>query len=389
MKKKLKQLMILLIFIVAVRGIYLSTIKEYNTTYKIDSYKVEESYHQNPKETRLFKIAKGKKTYVFEINKNLGKAKKIIKEIRQDKEGAVECILPIYKKDVENEVYCRVNDEQVSLDYLKENEDFQKIKESLKKYKIQFPKSSDIKEKYKSITIYSNNILKNQVYYIWNYKGVYIIDSMSHKYESILDYDLYDNVLTCTVKNRFVLLENNSVNGIKNIYYYDYDRKKIRVAKLEKEISKDSYINGVEGKLIYITDRKLKKQYTLDIFKEKLEEIDDEETVYTTYQEGKKKEMSKSDFFLNDQYFDDKVVDGVYYFQEDNKIYKSYDKEKKNKVLLLELDNIKEWSIKNGEILILREDTLYAYNDKNGLREIIKNKELQYNYESIYQLGEM
>ncbi len=389
MKKKLKQLLLLLVFIVAIIVIYRSTIKEHHITYKVDSYKVEETFHHNSKNTYLFKITKGKNTYIYGIDNKLRKAKKIIKEIRQDKEGNVECILPIYKKNVEKQVYCLEDKQQVSLDYLKDNEDFKKIQKTLKKYKIQFPKKDDIKEKYKAITIYPNHILKNQVFYIWNYKGVYVIDSKNHKYEKILDYDLYDNVMTCTVKDRFVLLENNSVNGIKNIYYYDYNRKKMKVAKLEKEISKDSYINGVKDKLIYITDRKLKKQYTLDIFKEKLEEIDDEETVYTTYQEGVKKELSKSDFFLEDQYFDDKTVDGVYYFQEDNKIYKSYDKEKKDKVLLLEMDNIKEWSIKNGEILILREDTLYAYNDQNGLREILKNKELQYNYESIYQLGEI
>ena len=72
------------------------------------------------------------------------------------------------------------------------------------------------------------------------------------------------------------------------------------------------------------------------------------------------------------------------YYQEDNKIYKKLGD---NTILLLELEDIKEWYIENNEVIILQEDTIYSYNDQNGLRKIVENSELKYNYHNIYKIG--
>lgn len=395
MKKKLIMILVFILFLWITFIIFRSTIKKHHIEYQLNDFEIIEDYQKKPKDMYILELSKGKEVYTISLEKNLRKRKKIIIKIKEYKNNSIKCVVATFKKTKEKTMSCLLDNNQVSLDYLikTNNSSFQKIQEKAKKEKIKYPKSSETKKQYKKITVYNHNIPENQVYYVWNYKGIYISDSKDNWDEVFLDQDLYDNPLTCTINDKFVLLENSSVNGIKNIYYYDYKKKRVRVAKLEKVISKDSYINGIKNNLIYVTDNKLKRQYTLDVNRGKQEEIDEEETVYIAYQEDKKKEMSKSDFFMENQYFEKKdsekiVKENITYYRENNKYYKSYSK-KKNPILLFELDNVKEWQVKGNEIVLLREDTIYAYDEQYGLRKILENKEFLYNYEGIYQLGEI
>ena len=395
MKKKLIMILVFILFLWITFIIFKSTIKKHHIEYQLNDFEIIEDYQKKPTDTYFLTIKKEKEIYTLSLEKNLKKKKKIITEIKEYKEKNVKCIIVSFKKTDEKTMACLLEKKQVSLDYLIKTNDnsFQTIQEKTKKEGISYPKSSDTKKQYNKITVYNNNIPENQIYYVWNYKGIYIANHTDTWNEVFLEEDLYDNPLTCTINDKFVLLENSSVNGIKNIYYYDYKKKRVRVAKIEKVISKDSYINGIKNDLIYITDNKLKRQYTLDVNRGKQEEIDEEETVYITYQEDKKKEMSKSDFFMENQYFEKKdsekiVKENITYYRENNKYYKSYSK-KKNPILLFELDNVKEWQVKGNEIVLLREDTIYAYDEQYGLRKILENKEFLYNYEGIYQLGEI
>ena len=199
--------------------------------------------------------------------------------------------------------------------------------------------------------------------------------------------------MAVSIDRYYVLFENTDVNGIKNIYYYDSKNKKLNTFKLKEKLSKDSYINGVVDNYIYVTDRKNKKEYKINILKKIITQVDDDIN-YIIYQNNKKKELSKSDFFMNDQYFDNtytvdnKIKDNnYYYYYKNNRIYKSLDTNKKHSKLLLELEDIKEWKVYNDIIVIMAKDTIYQYTEKEGLRKIVKSNELKYNYKNIYNIG--
>ncbi len=393
MKKKIKSLILIIILIIGLNALRKLLITKHHITYKIDKYTIVESYYKKKKDYYDITISKGKQVFTYTISENLSKQKKIIKNIKVYKKGDVVCIIPLYKKNVGNNLYCSINNEQVSVDYLIKtgNENFLNIKEKTKKYNINIPTNKEIKTEYKSIIVYNDNIPENHIYYLWNYKGVYVSNHTKNSYQSILDYDLYDNVLSCIVEDKFVLLENTSVKGIENIYYYNPSQNKIKRIKLKNSISKDSYINGVIENQIYITDRKQKKEYTLNIKKEQLTEISKDGN-YIVYHNNQKELLSKSDFFMEDQIFSEieltkKEVGNYTYYLENNKVYKYLKGNEKHPILLLELENIKEWQIKEEEILLLKEDTIYSYNDKDGLRNIIESNELNYNYKNIYQIG--
>ena len=55
-----------------------------------------------------------------------------------------------------------------------------------------------------------------------------------------------------------------------------------------------------------------------------------------------------------------------------------------NPILLWKMDGIKEIQVVGDTIYFIKGDTIYYYNNANGIRRVIKNNELNYNYTNIY-----
>lgn len=400
--KNIKKIILIIIIIFVTFCIFKVIKKEHTVKYKIDKYNIKEHFYISNDHYYDLIIKDKKNTYIYTLNIDLNKNKKVIKSIEEFKSNELTCIVSTYKKNDEKGVYCNLNKQQVSINYLlnTNNSDFKKINKKLKKYNLKFPKENNTKKYYKNLIIYQKNIPNDNLYFIWNYKGVYVIGNNKVSYKKFLDYDLYDNVMDCVVSDYYVLFDNSSVNGIENVYYYDINKDKVTSFKLKQKLTKDSYINGAVEDLIYVTDRKQKKEYTINIKDKTIEEIDNDQTKYLVYDNYKKKELSKSDYFMNDVFFDNNlIVDkkvtnskelkkeyNYYYFIEENKLYKALDTVKSKKILLAELDNIKDWLVKDREVILLVDDTIYSYTEQYGLRKILIANELNYNYENIYEM---
>ena len=399
MKKKRNLFILFLIGIFLLLIIATKTKKEeHQVSYSVPkNYQIEESYKKRKKDTYTFEITNQKQTYQFTISGDYSKQKRIIKEIKESKDGTLTCIIPIYTKETKNQMYCNLGNKQVSNYYLiqTKNENYQKIVESLKSYKVIQPSSNQNSTLFQRKNVYNQNIEKEDTFFIWNYKKLLILNHDDNKVQEVLDFDLYDNIMATVVDKYYVLFDNSSVKGIQTIYYYDFQKNRLKKMELLKPLSKNSYINGVVNHLIYVTDQKNKKEYTINIRREEIEEIDQDQTSYIIFQEGEQKEVSKSDFFMKQQlFFESKIgeIDGffskdsIYYVQE-NKFYRVYRNNKKNPILLFEMKDVKDWKVVDEEILILKEDTLYSYTDQTGIREIIESNELKYNFKNIYNLG--
>ena len=388
--KKYKQFLIILIIIMIIPFIIKTFEKKHKVKYKINNYNIEESFYINKKDHIYdFYISNKKEKYSYTLIENINKRKKVIKEIKLYKSNNITCIMPIYKKDISKNIYCRENNKQVSNYYLKNNKDFNKILNKVKKYNIKKPTSSNDKIEYKKLKVFQKNIMNNYSYIIWNYKGIYILRNDELKYQKLIDYDLYDNIMSTITSRYYVLFENSNVMGIENIHYYDLKKDKYNIFKLKKKISKNSYINGVIDDLIYVTDNDKKIEYTINIKKKKIEVVGKDEE-YIKYSNGKKEILNKSDFFMNNQLFNNEIINEEIiegnnkYKKQDNKIYKTINK--KNIILLFELDNIKSWYVYNRDIILIKDDELYTYNDETGLRKIVEYNELKYNDDKLTEL---
>ena len=108
--------------------------------------------------------------------------------------------------------------------------------------------------------------------------------------------------------------------------------------------------------------------------------------------------LSKSDFLMNEQYFDNYSIsnkniesndireEGIYnYYTIDGNFYKSVKGYEEYPTLLFNLYDVKEWFIMNDTIYLTRQDCIYSYNN-DGLKKMIQYNELRYNYKKIYNV---
>ncbi len=394
--KKYKQYIITIIIIMMLPILYKAFLKERETSYKVDGYDIKESFLvKNKTHQYTFFMKKGKEEYSYILKADLHKKGKIITNIKTIKKNDLTCIMPTYRENQAKQIYCRKGNIQVSNEILKENEDFQKI---MKKEKIKESKESETKQDYKNLVVYSNNIPHDQAIILWDYKGIIILERNKNSYQKFLDYDLYDNLMATTTKRYYVMFENTSVNGIEKVHCYDLKKGKYKVITLKDKIEKNSYINGVVGDIIYITDQKKKKQYTLNVKKEELLEVGNPENGYIIIKDNQKETMKITDFFPQKQFFTGNPVknkkiseseniqleENIYYFQENNSFYQQI--KGMNRVEQFNLENVVEWKIKEKEWILLQDDTLYLYQENLGLRKIVEYNELKYNYQNIYDL---
>lgn len=379
--------------------IYKMTIKHFEKKYQVDGYTIKEIFNiKNKIHYYDYIITKGKEKYSYTIENSFHKKGNVIKEVKSYKEKNVQCILPMYKNDKELDLYCLLDKQQVSQEVLKENENYKKIVKKVKQSNIKVLKENTTKKEYKNMIVYSKNIPEKEALIVWNYKGINVIRRGEETSQAFLKDDLYDNIMATTTSRYFVLFENTSVNGIENIHIYDMENDKYSVWKLKEKFSKNSYINGVVNDLIYITDKENKKQFTMNVQKRQITEVGNEEKLFILFQNGEKTLMSKSDFLMNYQYFknvrvekkkittsNDMVEEDNYdYFQEDGSFYKQMNGA--NRILLFTLEGVEEWNVFDKEIILKKEDSVYLYSDKAGLRKIIEYNELNYNYKNIVYL---
>lgn len=393
-KKQIKIIIILFLLIIPILFLRKVFIREYDIIYEKNKYIINEIYKYKDKtDTYEINIKNKNQELTYILNNNFNKNKKIIKNLKVYKENNLTCILPIYTKKIENKLYCLKDNIQVSNYYLKDNDSYKKILKKAKNYKIKTYSENKKTSTYKKVQVYDNNISREDLFTIWDYKGISIIEKDKKSYIKFLDYDLYDDIKTIIYDKYFVLFENNHVDGIKNIHYYDLEKDKLKIYNPEIVISKDFYINGVVDNLIYVTDNKTKKEYTINLKKEEITQIN-KANEYLTYYDNEFKSLTKSDFFMETQIFNNKKVidkkisneehikeNNIYYFLENNNFYRQ--RINRNKELLFSLDEIKEWKIISDKIIIISEDTLYLYDDNRGLVPIVKSNELNYNYENI------
>ena len=393
-KKEIKVIIILFLLVIPLIFLRKVFIRKYDILYEKNKYIINEIYeYKNKEHLYEINIKNNKQEITYILNNDFNKNKKIIKNLKVYKDDNITCLLPIYNQKIEYKLYCLKDDIQVSNYYLKDNESYKKILKKVKKYKINNFLENNKTTSYKKLKVYDNNISNEDIFTIWDYKGISIIEKDKTKYVKFLDYDLYDNIKTIIYDEYFILFENNHVHGIKNIHYYDLEKDKLKIYNPEIIISKDFYINGVVDNLIYVTDNKTKKEYTIDLKKEEIIQIN-KANEYLSYYDNEFKSLTKSDYFMEKQIFNNKKVidknissvehikdNNIYYFYEDNNFYRQ--RTNRNKELLFSIDEIKEWKIVSNKIIIISEDILYLYDDDRGLVPIVQSNELNYNYENI------
>lgn len=350
--------------------------------------------------------------YTVFLEKNLNKQTEIVRDIKTFKSNNLSCIFPIFRRGVTGNVTCLYNGEAVSYDYLKQmgNADVKTIVEKLKSEKYSHKtweeRTSSVEKMFaegRGIDVYTDNILKDYTFLIWRYKGLYILKNDDLLIKDYLEKDIYDNTLSAIVGRYYVTAEKKTETfRVSELVYYNTKELGRGKIILPDATSSDIYFNGVVGNVLYMTDIGNKKQFVINPASEKVTEVGNAEKGFITFVDGEKKEVSANEFLTSKVYFSNALVtndeiikkygadvqikrDGeFYYFKCSNgKFYRAHIDSPDKAEVLFSFNNITEWKVKNGDILLAAGDMVYFYNEKEGLLPIANNKELLYNSNNI------
>ena len=408
MKKKYIIGIVIIIIVILLIAIFENNdkhITSYVIKDKKNSYYIREYYE---KDNYYFIVRDNDKNrYSFSLNSNVKDKNTVIKKIKKYINGELKCLYPIYVDNIKSDLHCIKNNKNYNVNYLKQenDEDYLKILELVNKDKLNTLGNykNGTASSYKNLKVYKKNLLDDYYFTMWNYNGINVFNNKKIKAVKLLDYDQYDNKLGILLNNYYVYID--TMNRSKNIEFKYYNLLKDDIDSYidnnkKHNISINVYFNGVDGDLLYFTDKKGKLQYTFDINKKVVKKITDGVDSYVVIRNGEKDYLNKSVFLEKEQYFNNSVSNkkisklydcsdirevGNYYYaySSNGDFYRIHKLDITNGELLFNFDEISTYKINNLDVLLVVEDTLFMYNEKVGLIPIVINEELKYNYENI------
>ena len=269
--------------------------------------------------------------------------------------------------------------------------DLQKIYRKMKKDGYSFSLSSDKKELYtmdQNIKLYQSNIPKNVIITMWRYTGLSTFSKKRTDFVSLLDGEEYEAKYNSLFHQYYLLFDFTDKIQQDKLIYYDIVKKKKKYFHLAPKIDYDSYINGFYQDKIYVTDNDKKKQYSISLFDNEMNEMDG---LY--FLEKDSFQLMGTNHFLKEKRFFQKNLhnsfgndltyeNGYYYFIKDGDLcridskYSSYE-------ILFHFDSISTYQVHQNSILFVVDDTLYFYSDDFEMKRILESDELRYNYQNI------
>ena len=390
-----------------------------DTTYSLlsgdRSFLIEEKFYKMDGSHYYEYVVKDEKDNKFSFYKkyNFNKQSKVLKDIVTYQDKNVLCYLPIYKDDSTSELNCFIgkgkNKELVDYNYLVnseyDNDSIVKYYEHLNYSRDSWNKSKDTKKKYdinnNSIAyVYTDNVPDGYVFPIWNYSGLFLIKKSECKKNQYLDKDIYDNKYSVMVGKYYFIFDFTDENDtINDLYYVNVEDGGKASLMLPSSLSSKMVVNGIFKNKLYITDLSSKSQFRIDPFMEKIENVGNSDEGFYKIKNGKlvksdRLEASKDETNYNEVKNVDisnkydaisiKKSGNIYYFRtKNNDFYRVNDSSIDSAVKLFHFDKVSDWESKYHGVMVVSGDTMYFYDENIGIRPILQNKELIYNFKNI------
>lgn len=358
-KAQIKLVTIILIFILIIGFIFfLKRPKNYTREYNIDDIQVEENYDKLNK-LYHFKLSNDNVYYEYVIENKFINKKELIDNINSyENEKGEKCLLPNSKK---LSFYPVCNNGQSFIDYslLEEpSDDFFQRAES--------PLST---EKYKNIEIL-NKTFNN--YLIWANRGYYFIGDKENKELMFLEKESYYNNLSYQLGEYVITPNYDEEFTFKTIYIINMKNGKVKKWETKFNINYNSYYLGDKDGVIYLFDRKERREYAIDPRKRNIEVVDKNgigKIWNDSFEQVSTVKLASNDYqFKNTNIIDFENNDGLKAHFKDG-----------SEILLSKRNDIQIIASYNTRVFYISKDLAYEYSFTRGEEELLKYNEWNFN----------
>lgn len=368
----------------------------YQVFYEDKVFNVVEIYQKDENDTYDIKIEYNNIIFSYVINNKLNKQKEIIKKIEYFNDNDNICIYPVLINDNGTYIEC-VKDGKIYTANSYYNQDFiSLIKNKLieKQYNVFKNIDFDTIEKINNTTVYTNNMLDNDIINLWSYKGIDVIKKDSIKSQSLLSFDKYENNLGVLVGKYYIVPNylNSKVLEFSSIHIVDITNYKIETIHLDYTLSSNTYINGIVDNKLYYTDPSNLLQVEINPSSSNIRLIGSKDIGGQLY-DGSWKNANIYDFVNKKIKFEIENLDiqkfnyveyvdsgnSYYFYNNSGEVYQVSKNYLDNPVLLFKINGINNFEVIGNTIYYIVYDTIYYYNNEDGIVPIIKNNDFRYN----------
>ncbi len=384
---------------------------DYTFTKNKQKYSINEKYSYSSGQHNYDITIKDKDNhkYMYLLNHNYHKEKEIIKDLLIFEKDNTKCIFPVFKDKVISNLVCNIDDKTYSYTSLNDqnNEFINEIKNKLinKKYKVPaFTNNEETKEINNLVTkvTYYKDFVPNYNVLVWGYKGVFSINKKEASVNDFLKEDIYDTkYIKASNKNMYVMDVEGEESSFDKIYAINTsDGKTSIIDVIDKNISSNSYFNGIYNNIVYFTDCNGNHQYKFTEGKDNVEKIDSQGLI--KYYDGKNlvnesvDDVANNNIVFNNNIINEQITklyntseikknNNHYYFKtSDGNFYLVLNNDYKNPILLFNRASMNEWIVENDTVFGIIGNTLYAYNYDYGFKPLIKYDEFNYHTSNMY-----
>ena len=411
--KKLFRLLILLFFIYLLIQILFNIFsKGYETKYEVDDFKILEKRLKRTKgeiDNYYFEITKDDITFSIQTKTDISSSQQVIKEVKYFNDGNYICILPITKDDgIISDILCEKDGIYYNYNSLvSKDSKLDEFASDLSKYRDTFNESDEVIKSDTNISVY-NNIESNQFFGLEYYKGIYLINNKNGYINvQLFKKDVYEKELSTFVGDNYVVADYNEEYEFRKFYVTNIKTQKKSTITFDKKISMYSYIQGVVNNSIYIIDTANKLQYEVDVKKQTVTIVGNENNGIKIYKNGTWEKGNIYDAINAKLYFNniETMYNGIQYSRVDNiggeksgyyylyqnngnnyDVYRINKQNENYKTYLFTTDDIENIIYDFDSVIYKSDKYIKKYSDLTGNKKIAQydevefNKSLKFNY---------
>lgn len=295
MKFLFKTLVILLTILIVLKLVIYLFDDGHKVSYSVGNFKVSEELKTKSLfgvDDYYFDVHHEDFDFNFQVPVNYRKADKVITNMKYEKIGDMNCIMPIFKGGkIYTDIMCLSAEGEINL-YHNLGEDVKKslskFVSSLEKYGYN-PKNYVDNAKGKKLsntqTVYEDNMVENHYIAMENYKGLRLF---SHKESSVklFDNDIYKKPIKIFGDKYYIVADYNEEYSFKIFYVVNIINGNVKEIRSYNDISFDSVIEGYVSDYVYLFDKDAETQYKVSLKYESVEKVADKDNI-KDYRGGK------------------------------------------------------------------------------------------------------
>lgn len=369
--KKIKQrrrrvALLIILLIIGLTIYFIIRPKNYEKKYQQNDFEITEKYDKKLA-YYSFEIKKDSLIWHFVSKDKYSNKRKLINEVAFIEQEGISCIIPKSEKLL-TYPQCIENNSQI---------DYHLVPDILKDQieSSYYKKINASKDTYEKINI---NHIDNQTFFIWNYKGFYMINNQEKKTIPIFEKDIYDLKLVSKVEDLLVIPNYNEQYYFNKFYLINTKSGKLTNWDFKDSLYMDGYFLGTQGSSLFFVDKKNKIEWEIAPSKKKMRKVGTSTKDGKIYQDGWEKiSLTK---LVNDTYsFHQKEV---YHYEISDGLYVRY-LECNSKKKISE-KNVKEIvAVIENKVYYLVADSLYSYSEENGEVLLMSYFEWNFNYKNM------